>query len=62
MPTHAERLAKRLIEDADVDPLIVEVPHEPLCSEVVQSLEEMGYLVVRDPSNPLQLEIHLKRV
>ena len=57
---YAERLARQLMDDADVDPLIVEVPNHGFHKEVAAALEEMGYRVELDEFRP-RLTIYQKK-
>jgi hypothetical protein len=49
---YAERLAQQLINDADADPLIVEVPNHGFHVKVAQALQELGYRVEVDEFRP----------
>ncbi len=59
---YAERLARALVENADADPLVVDVPNDGFNDEVAAALEQMGFLVMRNPTKPDRLTIHMKRL
>jgi hypothetical protein len=57
---YAERLAKHLMADVDLDPYVVEIPNHGFHLEVADALRHMGYPVEVEPFRPI-LTIHQKQ-